>query len=68
MAKQQKITIEDIVKLGPKKLILIFLAAIVVYFSGGDLSFFGQSDVANHNNDDSDIVQGVVAKVTMKGA
>ena len=63
MAKQQKITIEDIVKLGPKKLILIFLAAIVVYFSGGDLSFFGQSDVANNNNDDSDIVQGVVAKV-----
>ena len=53
---QQQITIDDLIKLGPKKLILLVLAAIAAYFFGGQ-GFFqqqGQDDccfwVFRHNS------------------
>lgn len=53
----QNITIDDIMKLGPKKLIMIIIAAVCVYFFGGN--------VISDNSDDSngEFISGVIARV-----
>ena len=62
MARKQKITAEDIAKLSPKKLIVIFIAALIIYFTGGDLSFFDNGE-NNGNNLNNDFVQATVSRV-----
>ena len=65
MAKKknnQQITIDDIIKLGPKKIILLIIAAIIIYFFGG------QELTQNINqeltqNDDSGLIMGKVTRV-----
>ena len=59
MARKKNITIEDIAKLGPKKIILLLIAAAALYFSGGDFSFLNDSAT----QDPSGIIQGIVARV-----
>lgn len=53
----QNITIDDIMKLGPKKLIMIIIAAVCVYFFGGN--------VISDNSDDSngEFISGFIARV-----
>ena len=58
-ARKKNVTFDDLVKLGPKKLILLLIAAALLYFSGGDFSFLGQQD----SDINSGIVQGIVARV-----
>ncbi|MBQ7069084.1 MAG: thermonuclease family protein [Synergistaceae bacterium] len=62
MARKQKITAEDIAKLSPKKLIVIFIAALIIYFTGGDISFFDNGE-NNGNNLNNDFVQATVSRV-----
>ena len=52
---QQQITIDDLIKLGPKKLILLAVAAVAAYFFGGQ-GFFEQQD-------DSGFIVGTVTRV-----
>jgi len=58
--KYKNFTIEDLMKLEPKKIILLIIAAVAIYFSGGSFSFL---DFNNENVNDSEIVSGVVARV-----
>ena len=51
---QQPITIDDIIKLGPKKIILLIIAAIAVYFFGGQELL---------EQDDSGFIVGTVSRV-----
>ncbi len=51
----QQITIDDIMKLGPKKIILLIIAAVAVYFFGNDTFL--------QEHDDSGIIPGIVARV-----
>ena len=62
MARKKNITIEDLAALGPKKIILLIIAAAVMYFAGGE---FVPSDVGDIDTgqDTSGIVAGVVARV-----
>ena len=62
MARKKNITIEDLAALGPKKIILLIIAAAVMYFAGGE---FVPSDVEDIDTgqDTSGIVAGVVARV-----
>ena len=52
MARKKQITIEDIAKLGPKKIIILVVAAIAVYFFGG-----------RELQDDSGFVSGIITRV-----
>ena len=64
---QQQFSIEDLIRLGPKKAVLVIVAAIAVYFFGGK----GITDFAGNNNgqdtpvqqDDSGFVMGTVTRV-----
>lgn len=56
-ARKKNITLDDLVKLGPKKLIIILIAAAVLYFSGNNFTFFNQKNI------NSDIVTGIVERV-----
>ena len=53
--KAQQITIDDLIKLGPKKLILLVVAAVAAYFFGGQ----GLVD----QQDDSGFIVGTVTRV-----
>ena len=70
--KNKNFTIEDLMKLGPKKIILLIIAAIAIYFTGGDISFLdnyfndgnvNQTSTTITNVNASDIVQGIVVRV-----
>ena len=52
---QQQITIDDLIKLGPKKLLLLVAAAIAAYFFGGQ-GFFQEQD-------NSGFIVGTVTRV-----
>lgn len=51
----QNITLEDLMKLGPKKIIILFIAAIAIYFFGGD-NFLAEQD-------NSGFITGIVGRV-----
>lgn len=74
--KNKNFTLDDLSQLTPKKIILLIVVAIVLYFSGGDISqigdlFNGGGNVVNENEtsttvhhvDDSEIIHGIVARV-----
>ena len=66
MARKKNITTEDLMKIGPKKLILLLILAVFIYFAGGDLSLFtnlGGNVTENGTEINSDIVSGFVARV-----
>ena len=52
MARKKQITIEDIARLGPKKIIVLVVAAIAIYFFGG-----------RELQDDSGFIAGTVTRV-----
>ena len=52
----QNITLDDLIKLGPKKLIIIFIAAVLIYF--GNFSFLNVDEDSS-----SGIVAGIVKRV-----
>ena len=54
---KQNVTIEDLMRLGPKKLIMLFIAAVCVYFFGGNVLTETSSD------SDGDFISGVVTRV-----
>ena len=56
--KKQQITIEDIIKLGPKKIIALIIAAAAAYFGGQGLLDFGQAP-----QDDSGFIVATVSRV-----
>ena len=59
---QQQFSIEDLIRLGPKKAILVIIAAIAVYFFGGQgIPDFGQNTPVQE--DDSGFVMGIVTRV-----
>lgn len=59
---QQQFSIEDLIRLGPKKAILVIIAAIAVYFFGGQgIPDFGQNTPVQE--DDSGFVMGTVTRV-----
>ncbi|MBR0035518.1 MAG: thermonuclease family protein [Synergistaceae bacterium] len=59
---QQQFSIEDLIRLGSKKAILVIIAAIAVYFFGGQgIPDFGQN--APVEQDDSGFVMGTVTRV-----
>ncbi|MBQ9433430.1 MAG: thermonuclease family protein [Synergistaceae bacterium] len=64
---QQQFSIEDLIRLGPKKAILVIIAAIAVYFFGGQgIPNFVGNDSGNDNpiqQDDSGFVMGTVTRV-----
>ncbi len=61
---QQQFSIEDLIKLGPKKAILVIIAAIAVYFFGGQgIPNFLGNDSENVPQDDSGFVMGTVTRV-----
>lgn len=51
----QNISIDDIMKLGPKKLIILIIAAICMYFFGGN--------VISDKDSNGEFISGVVARV-----
>ena len=55
--KAQNISLEDLMKLGPKKIIMIIIAAVIVYFFGGE-NFLTQT-----LQDDSGFTTGIVTRV-----
>ena len=52
----QNISIDDIMKLGPKKLIMLIIAAVCVYFFGGNV-------LTEHSSDNGEFISGVVVRV-----
>ena len=59
---QQQFTIQDLIRLGPKKAILVIIAAIAVYFFGGQgIPDLGQNTPIQQ--DDSGFVMGTVTRV-----
>ena len=59
---QQQFSIEDLIRLGPKKAILVIIAAIAVYFFGGQsIPDLGQNTPVEQ--DDSGFVMGTVTRV-----
>lgn len=54
--KAQQITIDDLIKLGPKKLILLVVAAVAAYFFGGQ-------GLLQQGQDDSGFIVGTVTRV-----
>ena len=59
---QQQFSIDDLIRLGPKKAILVIIAAIAVYFFGGQgIPDFGQNTPLQQ--DDSGFVMGTVTRV-----
>ncbi|MBQ7155579.1 MAG: thermonuclease family protein [Synergistaceae bacterium] len=65
MAKKQQITLEDIVKLGPKKIIILVIAAILLYLSGG---IEQQDDSGFVSGTIKRVIDGDTAVVTVDGA
>lgn len=71
--KNKNFNIEDLMKLGPKKIILLIIAAVAIYFTGGDISFldnyFNDGNVNQTSTtttttvNASDIVKGIVVRV-----
>ena len=69
--KNKNFTLNDLGELTPRKIILLIIIAVAVYFSGGDISdLFNGGDVAvNEHNEtstvvnDSEIIHGIVARV-----
>lgn len=59
MARQKQITAQDLVKLGPKKLITLIIAAIGLYFFGGDVI----NNETTTQQDDSGFIAGTVTRV-----
>ena len=64
--KNSQITLDDLIKLGPKKLIIIFIAAVLIYF--GDFSFWnvdegGNTNTNTYGDSSSGIVAGTVKRV-----
>ena len=53
---QQQITLDDLIKLGPKKLILLVIAAIAAYFFGGQ-------GLLQQEQDNSGFIVGTVTRV-----
>lgn len=62
--KQQNISLEDIIKIGPKKFIIILIAAVIMYFFGGD-EFLNLKDTEPEQaaNDNSGFTTGIVTRV-----
>lgn len=59
---QQQFSVEDLIRLGSKKAILVIIAAIAVYFFGGQgILDFGQNTPVEQ--DDSGFVMGTVTRV-----
>ncbi len=52
----QDITIEDLIKLGPKKLIMLIIAAVCMYFFGGNV-------LTEKSSEDGGFISGVVTRV-----
>ena len=65
---QQQITLEDIMKLGPKKVIMLIVAAIAVYFFGGQGLFEEQEDSGFVAGTGARVVDGDTAVITVDGA
>lgn len=72
--KNKNFNIEDLMKFGPKKIILLIIVAVAIYFTGGDISFldnyFNDGNVnqtstttTTTNVNASDIVKGIVVRV-----
>ena len=71
MAKKktkQQITLEDIMKLGPKKIIALIVAAIALYFFGGQGLFEQQEDSGFVVGTVTRVVDGDTAVITVDGA
>ena len=66
MAKKnaQSVTLEDIIKIGPKKFIVILIAAVIMYFFGGE-DFLNLKDTEPEqvDNDNSGFTTGIVTRV-----
>ncbi|MBQ9418853.1 MAG: thermonuclease family protein [Synergistaceae bacterium] len=60
MTRKKNITINEIIALGPKKLICLIILAAVAYFTGGQLPGILQEDSSQEL---SDITPGVVVRV-----
>ena len=58
--KYKNFTVEDLMKLEPKKIIFLIIAAVAIYLSDGAVSFL---DFNNENVDNSEIVSGLVSRV-----
>ena len=64
---QQQITLDDIIKLGPKKIILLIIAAIGLYFFGGQ-NFLDQQDNSGFIvGTVTRVVDGDTAEITVDG-
>ena len=64
---QQQITLDDIIKLGPKKIILLIIAAIAVYFFGGQNFLTQQDDSGFIVGTVTRVVDGDTAEITVDG-
>ena len=65
---QQQITLEDIIKLGPKKIIALIVAAIGLYFFGGQGVLEQQDDSGFIVGTVTRVVDGDTAVITVDGA
>ena len=64
---QQQITLEDIMKLGPKKIIVLIVAAIALYFLSGEGIFDQQDDSGFIVGTVTRVVDGDTAEITVNG-
>ena len=64
---QQQITLEDIMKLGPKKIIVLIVAAIALYFLSGEGIFEQQDDSGFIVGTVTRVVDGDTAEITVNG-
>ena len=62
--KAQSVTLEDIIKIGPKKFFVILIAAVIIYFFGGE-DFLNLKDTEPEqvDNDNSGFTTGIVTRV-----
>ena len=62
--KAQSVTLEDIIKIGPKKFIVILIAAVIIYFFGGeDFLNLKDTEPEQADNDNSGFTTGIVTRV-----
>ena len=64
---QQQITLDDIIKLGPKKIILLIIAAIGLYFFGGQNLLDQQDNSGFIVGTVTRVVDGDTAEITVDG-